>query len=665
MGYSNAGGCPERRTTLIFVAALLLLAVTYPGSSQATDLRLSSKTYLLYYERDNPGGETQKFAPLYEYLSADAINISGSSFSFHFYGWGRQDLQDETGSGKTTGELGSAYLQYLHPTGNGEMRLGRFFLTEGAAMEIMDGLFLKARTPLGLGVSVFGGVPAEASITSTDTGDSIYGGRVFYARPGFTEIGVSYLQEKGEFQGKDRKEIGGDLWLRPFSTVELIGRASYNDATRALAYQRYLLRVSPVARVDLSVGYEAYKNKDYFQTALNPVFLFPTIDNNDKVQTIFAALDVEVVKGLTLTLGGKKIRHDSADPGDATRGEGALKYVYNNLRDAAGVSAAVVTADQDENAYQEYRGYATYSPGKWRFALDALTHRYKEAIVGVKNAYQVVGSAGYRLFEVLQLSGDLTYTKSPQFEEDYAGLLRVSLDLGTSTDGGGKRQKEAGKEPETAAAAPQPSAPAPVPATPPAPAPAAPVQAVPAPAPQPVPTPVPLPVPAPTVKPPEDKRKAAAVDPVAATLDRMAADIKAKIQGARVVRKGEVLDLTLPSDLVFDVGKDAVKTSARRTLASVAQILNRHPDTLVTIEGHTDSTGTAESNQALSEKRARRVFDILVKNGVHALRLSMRGYGELAPVADNSTPEGRRANRRVQMKIRPDANLKARQGQGR
>jgi outer membrane protein OmpA-like peptidoglycan-associated protein len=657
MGYSSAGGCPERRTTLLCVAALLLLAVTYPASSHATDLRLSSRTYLLYYERDVPGGETQRFAPLYEYLSGDAGNIGGSSFSFHFYGWGRQDLQDATGSGKTTGELGSAYLQYLHPTGNGEMRLGRFFLTEGAAAEIMDGLFLKVRTPLGLGVSAFGGVPAEASITATETGDSIYGGRVFYAWPGFTEIGVSYLQEKGTFQGQDRKEIGGDLWLRPFAAVELIGRASYNDATRALAFQRYLLRVSPVARVDLSVGYEAYKYKDYFQTALNPVFLFPTIDNNDKVQTIFASLDVEVVKGVTLTLGGKRIRHDAADPGDATRGEGGVKYVYNNLRDAAGVSAAVVTADQDENAYQEFRGFATYSPGKWRFALDGLTHRYKEAIVGVKNAYQVVGSAGYRLFDVLRLSGDLTYTKSPQFEEDYAGLVRVSLDLGTTTGGDGARQKEAGKEAETAAAAPPPSSPAPAPAAPPKPAPAAP--------PTPVPSPAPPPVPVPPVTPPTDRGKAPAVDPVAATLDRMAADIKAKIPAARVARKGEVIDLTLPSDLVFDVGRDDVKAPARRTLATVAEILNRHPNTLVTIEGHTDSKGTAESNQTLSEKRARSVFDILVKNGVHALRLTMRGYGELVPVADNSTPEGRRANRRVQMKIRPDANLKARQGQGR
>jgi hypothetical protein len=315
------------------------------------------------------------------------------------------------------------------------MRLGRFFLTEGAAMETMDGIFLKARTAVGLGVSAFGGVPVEASITSTEKGDSIYGGRVFFARPGFAELGVSYLQEKGTFQGEDRKEIGGDLWLRPAGMIELIGRATYNDATGAMAFQRYVVRLTPIAKVDLSVGYEAYKYKDYFQTTLNPAFLFPSVDNNDRVRTVFAVIDWEAVKSVTLTLGAKSIRHDADTVGDATRGELGVKYVYNNRRDAAGVSVGVVSADRDENEYQEYRGYATYSPEKWRFALDALTHQYKQAINGTKNAYHVVGSAGYQLLEILQLSGDLTYTKSPRFDKDYAGLIRVSLLFGTGTGG--------------------------------------------------------------------------------------------------------------------------------------------------------------------------------------------------------------------------------------
>jgi hypothetical protein len=435
MEHPKAGGDFAKRVIRSCGAALLLLVTWLEAPSPGADITLSSKTYFLYYKRDNPGGAAQRFAPLYEYLSADANGLGGTPVSFHFYGWGRQDLGDETGSGKTSGELGSAYLQYLHPAGNAEMRLGRFFLAEGGAAETVDGVFLKARTGSGFGASAFGGMPVEATITGTATGNSIYGGRLFFARPGFAELGVSYLQEKGEFQGNDRKEIGGDLWLRPFGFVELIGRATYNDATRALAFQRYMIRLSPFSRVDLSIGYEGYSYKDYFQTSLSPVFLAPTIDNSDKARIVFALVDWEPVKNVTLSLGAKNIRHDLKDPGDAKRGELGVKYVYNDLKDAAGATFALVTADRDENAYREYRGYATWSPSRWRFALDALTQQYKAAIDGMKNAYQVVGSAGFHPFDILRLSGDLTYTKSPRFEKDYAGLVRASLLFGPGTGG--------------------------------------------------------------------------------------------------------------------------------------------------------------------------------------------------------------------------------------
>ncbi len=641
---SCAGESPGKRMLPACAVALLLASALFPAVSSAADINISSKTYFLYFQREVPGDTTLKFAPVYEYLSADAGRLGGTSFSFHFYGWGRQDLQDASGSSesKTTGELGSAFLQYIHPTGNGEMRLGRFFLTDGAASEIVDGLFLKARTPLGLGMSVFGGIPVEATITSTETGDSIGGGRVFYVRPGLTEIGVSYLQEKGDFQGNDRKEISGDLWLRPAGFLDLIGRATYNDATRAIAYQRYLLRFSPVSGVDLYAGYEGYDYKDRFQTSLNPAFIFPAIDNTDRVNTGFASLDWEVVKGFTLTLGGKNIRHDSAAIGDAIRGELGAKYVYNEHRDAAGVSGAVVDADRDENSYSEYRGYATYSPGNWRFSLDGMTHQYKQAISGTKQAYQVVASAGYRPIGILRLSGDVTYTKSPQFDEDYAGLVRVSLDIAGSTEGGKRASSDNGGAAAPAAAAPAAAAPA-------TPAPAAPSPPKAAPAP---------------VKPAEEKRAPAAVaaDPVAAYLDRMSGELGTRFPDGRVARRGEVVEFTLSSDFLFGIGKEEVKPAARQSLAGLADILKRYPETLVTLEGHTDSSGTAESNQELSERRARRVFDALVQNGIHALRVSMRGYGERFPVADNSTPEGRSSNRRIQVKIRPDANLKARQG---
>lgn len=93
-----------------------------------------------------------------------------------------------------------------------------------------------------------------------------------------------------------------------------------------------------------------------------------------------------------------------------------------------------------------------------------------------------------------------------------------------------------------------------------------------------------------------------------------------------------------------------------------AEVLVRYPDTYITVEGHTDSTGTTEYNQKLSERRADAVRDMLIRGGVPASRISIMGYGESDPVADNSTPEGRQSNRRVQLEIRPDEKLKARQG---
>jgi hypothetical protein len=202
-----------------------------------------------------------------------------------------------------------------------------------------------------------------------------------------------------------------------------------------MASQRYAVRIVPGATFDISAGYESYTYKGLFQTTLNPAFVFSAADNNDKVRTFFGIVDWAFVPGWTLEVAAKNIRHDRSDPGDANRGEVGLRYTYNGKKDVAGLSAGIVSADQDKNEYQEYRGFATYSPSKYRLALDALTQQYKRAIDGKKNAYQVVASAGYRLLDALQVSGDLTYTQSPNFRKDYAGLIRASLELGTSTGG--------------------------------------------------------------------------------------------------------------------------------------------------------------------------------------------------------------------------------------
>jgi outer membrane protein OmpA-like peptidoglycan-associated protein len=145
-------------------------------------------------------------------------------------------------------------------------------------------------------------------------------------------------------------------------------------------------------------------------------------------------------------------------------------------------------------------------------------------------------------------------------------------------------------------------------------------------------------------------------------IDRQAAEMKRKLPEAAIAREGDKLYVALPSGILFDVDKKEIKPTARDSIAQAAEVLVKYPDTYITVEGHTDSTGTSEYNQKLSESRADAVRDMLMRDGVPASRLSSKGYGESAPIADNSTPDGRQLNRRVQLEIRPNEKLQAQQG---
>jgi outer membrane protein OmpA-like peptidoglycan-associated protein len=102
-------------------------------------------------------------------------------------------------------------------------------------------------------------------------------------------------------------------------------------------------------------------------------------------------------------------------------------------------------------------------------------------------------------------------------------------------------------------------------------------------------------------------------------------------------------------DVLFDTGKSDLRSQAREALAKLTGIVLNYPSLRLAIEGHTDSTGAAEFNQTLSEKRADAVRDYLIGQGLDATALSAQGLGMNEPVADNTTSEGRQKNRRVEI----------------
>lgn len=123
--------------------------------------------------------------------------------------------------------------------------------------------------------------------------------------------------------------------------------------------------------------------------------------------------------------------------------------------------------------------------------------------------------------------------------------------------------------------------------------------------------------------------------------------------GVDVTRDGDNLILNMPSNVTFPVNSSAIQPEFRETLLSVANTLSEYEKSYIDVYGHTDSTGTDEYNQSLSERRADSVANFLANSGVQRARVETRGYGESQPIASNSTEEGRATNRRVELKIVP------------
>jgi outer membrane protein OmpA-like peptidoglycan-associated protein len=105
------------------------------------------------------------------------------------------------------------------------------------------------------------------------------------------------------------------------------------------------------------------------------------------------------------------------------------------------------------------------------------------------------------------------------------------------------------------------------------------------------------------------------------------------------------------SDVLFDTAKFSLRPAAREKLARVAGILSGHPSLHMQIEGYTDSVGTDDYNQVLSEHRATSVRDYLTQAGIPSESVTARGFGKTQPVASNNTSAGRQQNRRVELVI--------------
>lgn len=150
-------------------------------------------------------------------------------------------------------------------------------------------------------------------------------------------------------------------------------------------------------------------------------------------------------------------------------------------------------------------------------------------------------------------------------------------------------------------------------------------------------------------------------------MDRQAQRIETEIPGAKVERVGEGINVTFDENnpdgtkagVYFATAKYDITPNSQLAIDKLVKIFTDYPETNILVEGHTDNVGADAYNMTLSEKRANAVGNALKKSGLAPARLTVKWYGESQPKADNSTPEGRALNRRVEFSITANDKMKA------
>jgi len=141
-------------------------------------------------------------------------------------------------------------------------------------------------------------------------------------------------------------------------------------------------------------------------------------------------------------------------------------------------------------------------------------------------------------------------------------------------------------------------------------------------------------------------------------MDKQAAEIEQTLPNAEVIREGEGIIVKFDSGILFDFDSSNLKEASKDNIKKLAASLNQYPGTDIKVIGHTDSRGTETYNMSLSERRAAAVKAYAVSQGVPSARLSTVGKGFSEPIGDNATEAGRATNRRVEIVIIANDDLK-------
>lgn len=402
------------RRMSLFLSAVVVLAL--PAAAPALSLSGNSRSYMSSWE----SVASQQHIALYEYLNGTLGISDDGRFTFHFGGWGRVDIAEESYGDSSAGELQYGYLHYALGRSNAGLRLGRVPVSEGVARyENVDGFQAGADLVRGFSLSVYGGIPV-ATDDDGRSGDLIYGGRFSLQRPGLFELGASYLAVEDD-DSEFREEFGVDSRLRLGPSLEIQGLSGFNALQSTWMEHDYRVVLGPFRRLML-IGEAGWTDYDsYFQSPTFSAFDTSLMVAEESLLTLGGTVEYALTTSFDLTLTYHNHRYDRADDANVWGGDISWQEGLTGLS----LSFRRVDGSTARLRYSEIRGYAWHRRGKFNLVLDAINDHYDEEVRGVTNAYVLSLALGYDLGDQLRLVADIDYGSNPFFENEIKALLKL------------------------------------------------------------------------------------------------------------------------------------------------------------------------------------------------------------------------------------------------
>ena len=431
----------------------LFSAVTFlalPLAAHAADTTVDSTTLLRFEQRDIPGTKKETFLPATQFLGLDLDKLADGNLSLHFYGWGRADLSDKSyNNDKTSGSFTYGYLQYRFKSANANIRAGRLFVREGIVNEQLDGLSVRSDLPYGFGLSAFGGATVHTKHlygeASDGKGDALYGGRATWRYKGLLEIGASGIYETKaptllNYATGNHRLLGGDIWLSPHKTFELLGHSSYNPETKRAAEHSYLLSIKPVRHLVLAAEFNEHREQSFLYAW--SMFSGAALDPKERSRSVGGSVSYDITKNMDVTVDYK---HYTREIGNADRFGGDIKLSFKDNTVRTGIGYHYLRAGQGfaigtnpTASYHELRAYALHDTKRYVAAIDLIDYIFKDKVYNEGSAWEGTLSLGWHFTPSLTLSGDISYGRNPEFKEDTKGLIRLTYTMTYEGKGGKK-----------------------------------------------------------------------------------------------------------------------------------------------------------------------------------------------------------------------------------